>query len=325
MDGFDTDTNVIIIAATNRPDILDPALLRPGRFDRRVILDRPDMVGRTQILQTHTKGKPIADDVNLGAVAKLTPGFSGADIENLVNEAAILAARREKKATGMNELEESIDKVLAGPERKSRAVQADEKRIIAYHEAGHALVMQLLPNCDPVYKVSIVSRGTALGYTTQLPEDDRYLQRRSKFMDDLSGILGGRVAETVVFGDVTTGASDDLEQVTNLARAMVMRYGMSDALGPRTLGAHQQMIFLGREMSEQRNYSERTAREIDAEISRIISVAYMTAKEVITTHRNALDAIANRLIVAESIDAAELKMLVASPIWVSMPMSISSD
>ena len=324
MDGFDTDTNVIIIAATNRPDVLDPALLRPGRIDRRVILDRLDRMGRTQILQTHTKGKPIADDVDLGAVAKLTPGFSGADIENLVNEVAILAARREKKATGMTELE-SVDKVFVGPKRKSRAMQADEKLIIAYHEAGHALVMKLLPNCDPVYKVSIVSRGVALGYTTQLPEDDRYLQWRLKFMDDLASILGGRVAEEIVFGDVTTGAMDDLEQVTNLARAMVTRYGMSDTLGPRTLGAHQKMIFLGREMSEQRNYSEKTAREIDVEIRRIVNVAYMTAKEVIATYRKALDAIANRLIVVESIDAAELNLLVASPALIAIPRSISSD
>ncbi|HEX7588783.1 MAG TPA: ATP-dependent zinc metalloprotease FtsH [Anaerolineae bacterium] len=314
MDGFDTDTHVIIVAATNRADVLDPALMRPGRFDRRVILDLPDMNGRKQILQVHTKGKPIADDADLGAIAKQTPGFSGADIENLVNEAAILAARREKKATGMKELQESIEKVIAGPERKSRLIQADEKRIIAYHEAGHALVMHLLPNCDPVYKVSVISRGTALGYTMHLPEDDRYLRRRSKFMDDLAGVLGGRTAEEIVFADTTTGASDDLEKATNVARAMVMRYGMSDLLGQRTFGAHEEMIFLGREISDQRNYGEQVARQIDSEIRRIIDVAHTKAKAVLTLNRAALDAIANRLITAETIDAAELAALVGTPI-----------
>jgi cell division protease FtsH len=313
MDGFDTDTHVIIVAATNRADILDPALLRPGRFDRRVILDRPDMNGRKEILVVHTKGKPIADDVDLGAIAKLTSGFSGADLESLVNEAAILAARREKKATGMDDMRESIEKVIGGPERKSRMVVDEEKRMIAYHEAGHALVMHMLPNCDPVYKVSIVSRGTALGYTMHLPEDDRYLQRRSKFMDDLAGALGGRAAEEIIFGDTSTGAADDLERTTNLARAMVMRYGMSDKLGPRTFGAHEEMVFLGREISEQRNYGEKVAREIDEEIKRIIATAYAKSKQVLTTYRNALDAIAARLIVAESIDGPELATFVARP------------
>ncbi len=322
MDGFDTDTHVIIVAATNRADILDPALLRPGRFDRRVILDRPDMHGRKQILEVHTKGKPVSDDVDLGAVAKLTSGFSGADLENLVNEAAILAARREKKATGMDEMRESIEKVIAGPERKSRLIIEEEKRILAFHEAGHALVMQMLPNCDPVYKVSIISRGTALGYTMHLPEDDRYLQRRSKFMDDLAGVLGGRAAEEIIFGDTTTGASDDLENATNLARAMVMRYGMSEALGPRTFGAHEEMVFLGREISEQRNYGEQVARQIDEEIKRIITTAHAKAKEVLTTYRKALDAIANRLIVAESIDGAELATLVGIPIEIPMPLPL---
>ena len=313
MDGFDTDTHVIIVAATNRADVLDPALMRPGRFDRRVMLDLPDMNGRKQILQVHVKGKPIADDADLSAIAKQTPGFSGADIENLVNEAAILAARREKKATGMKELQESIEKVIAGPERKSRLIHAEEKRIIAYHEAGHALVMHLLPNCDPVYKVSVISRGTALGYTMHLPEDDRYLQRRSKFMDDLAGVLGGRSAEEIVFADTTTGASDDLEKATNLARAMVMRYGMSDLLGQRTFGAHEEMIFLGREISDQRNYGEQVARQIDAEIRRIIDTAHTTARGILSAHRSALDAIANRLIAAETIDAAELAELVGTP------------
>ncbi|MBI5305719.1 MAG: ATP-dependent zinc metalloprotease FtsH [Chloroflexi bacterium] len=322
MDGFDTDTNVIIVAATNRPDILDPALLRPGRFDRRVMIDRPDMNGRKQILQVHTKGKPISDEVDLGAVAKLTPGFSGADIENLVNEAAILAARRAKTATGMDELQESIEKVVAGSERKSRLMHPDEKRIVAYHEAGHALVMHMLPNCDPVHKVSIIARGTALGYTIHLPDDDRYLQWRSKFMDDLAGALGGRVAEQIVIGDITTSAADDLTSATNLVRAMVTRYGMSDKLGPRTFGARQEMIFLGREISEQRNYGEAVARQIDEEIKEIITTAYAQAKQVIQAYRDGLDAIANRLMLAESIDGTELALLVGRSKVAPMPSPV---
>ncbi len=309
MDGFDTDTNVIIVAATNRPDILDPALMRPGRFDRRVILDRPDMNGRKQILQVHVKGKPIAEDVDYGAVAKQTPGFSGADIENLVNEAAILAARRNKKTIGMPELQESIEKVIAGPERKSRLINEEEKRIIAYHEAGHALVMRMLPNCDPVYKVSIISRGMALGYTMHLPEDDRYLQRKSKFMDDLAGVLGGRASEELVFNDITTGASNDLERATDLARAMVTRYGMSDTLGPRTFGNREELVFLGREISEQRNYSEEVAEQIDNEVKRIIGSAYAKAKEILTTYRDKLDAISNRLVHEETIEGPDFEAM----------------
>ncbi len=323
MDGFDTDTNVIIVAATNRPDILDPALLRPGRFDRQVILDRPDMNGRKQILQVHTKGKPMAEEVDLGSVAKLTPGFSGADIENLVNEAAILAARRNKKAIGTQELTESMEKIVAGPERKSRLINPEEKRIIAFHEAGHALVMHLLPRCDPVHKVSIISRGMALGYTMHLPEDDRYLQSKSKFMDDLAGMLGGRVAEEVVFGDITTGAANDLEQVTDLARAMVTRYGMSETLGPRTLGARNELVFLGREISEQRNYGEAVARQIDGEVKRIIAVAYRQAKDILSTYRNQLEAVANRLVVAESVDGDELARLVGATPLTPAPASVA--
>ncbi len=311
MDGFDTDTNVIIVAATNRPDILDPALLRPGRFDRRVILDRPDMNGRKQILQVHIKGKPVADNVDYSAVAKQTPGFSGADIENLVNEAAILAARRNKKAIEMTELQESIEKVIAGPERRSRLINDEEKRIIAYHEAGHALVMRMLPNCDPVYKVSIISRGMALGYTMHLPEDDRYLQRRSKFMDDLAGILGGRAAEEIVFDDITTGAANDLEQATDLARAMVTRYGMSEKLGPRTFGDREELVFLGREISEQRNYSEEVAQQIDNEVKGIIGSAHAKAKEILKAYREKLDAIANRLVHEETIEGPEFEAMFA--------------
>ncbi len=325
MDGFDTDTNVIIVAATNRPDILDPALLRPGRFDRRVVLDRPDMAGRKAILEVHTKGKPLSDDVQLGVIAKGTPGFSGADIENLVNESAILAARRNKKAIGMKDLQESVEKVIAGPERKSRLITDEEKRVIAYHEAGHALVMRMLPNCDPVHKVSIISRGMALGFTMHLPEDDRYLERRSKFLDDLSGLLGGRAAEDIVFQDVTTGAANDLERATDVARAMVTRYGMSDALGPRTFGNREELVFLGREISEQRNYSEEVAEEIDSEVKRIITGAYDRSKDILTRYRNKLDELAERLMKVETVDAAEFEAIFADqprserPAWKPIP------
>ena len=325
MDGFDTDTNVIIVAATNRPDILDPALLRPGRFDRRVVLDRPDMNGRKQILQVHTKGKPIAPALDYGVIAKQTPGFSGADIENLVNEAAILAARRNKKEIGMSELQESIEKVIAGPERKSRLISDEEKRIVAYHEAGHALVMRMLPNCDPVHKISIISRGMAMGYTMHLPEDDRYLQRKSKFIDDLSGLLGGRGAEELVFNDVTTGASNDLERATDLARNMVTRYGMSEKLGPRTFGNREELVFLGREISEQRNYSEEVAEQIDDEVKRIIGNAYTKAKEILTTYRARLDAVAERLIHEETIEGAEFEAMFGElPKLTQMPAPVSA-
>jgi len=311
MDGFDTDTNVIIIASTNRPDILDPALLRPGRFDRRVVLDRPDMVGRKAILEVHTRGKPLGDDVNLVAVAKSTPGFSGADIENLVNEAAILAARRNKKAITMAEMQEAVEKVIAGPERKSRIISEDEKRVIAYHEAGHAVVMRMLPNCDPVYKVSIVSRGMALGITMHLPEDDRYLMRRSKFTDDMAALLGGRAAEQIVFGDITTGASNDLERVTDMSRSMVTRYGMSDSLGPRTFGDREELVFLGREISEQRNYSEQVAQQIDNEVKNLVMQSYDRAISILTQYRNKLDELAERLIKVETVDAAEFDAMFA--------------
>lgn len=311
MDGFDTDTNVIIVASTNRPDILDPALLRPGRFDRRVVLDRPDMVGRKAILEVHTRGKPLGDDVNLVAVAKSTPGFSGADIENLVNEAAILAARRNKKAIGMPEMQEAVEKVIAGPERKSRVISEDEKRVIAYHEAGHAIVMRMLPNCDPVYKVSIVSRGMALGITMHLPEDDRYLMRRSKFTDDMAALLGGRAAEQIVFGDITTGASNDLERVTDLSRSMVTRYGMSDLLGPRTFGDREELVFLGREISEQRNYSELVAQQIDNEVKSLVMQAYERAISILTQYRDKLDELADRLIKVETVDAVEFEAIFA--------------
>ncbi len=311
MDGFDTDTNVIIVAATNRPDILDPALLRPGRFDRRVVLDRPDMNGRKQIIEVHIKGKPMSENIDLLSLARQTPGFSGADIENLVNEAAILAARRNKKSIEMTDVVESIEKVIAGPERRSRIINDDEKRIIAYHEAGHAIVSHLLPNCDPVVKVSIISRGMALGYTMNRPEDDRYLQKKSKFMDDLAALLGGRAAEDIVFSDITTGAANDLERATDLARAMVTRYGMSDKLGPRTFGDREELVFLGREISEQRNYSEQVAEQIDDEVKRIIGVAYTKAKEVLTTYRDKLDQVVSRLIQKETLDSVEFESIFA--------------
>lgn len=316
MDGFDTDTKVIVIAATNRPDILDPALLRPGRFDRRVVLDRPDMNGRKAILEVHVRGKPLAPDVDLMNLARQTPGFSGADIENLVNEAAILAARRNRRAIGMEEFQEAIERVVAGPERKSRLISPEEKRIIAYHEAGHALVMNSLPHCDPVRKVTIVSRGMALGYTMNLPEDDHYLQSKAKFEDEIAGLLAGRAAEQLIFGDVTTGASNDLERATKLARAMVTQYGMNESLGPRTFGQKEELIFLGREIAEQRDYSEKVAQEIDAEIKRIITAAYEKATRLLTEKRDKLDELAKRLIEQETVEESELAEIlgVRSPV-----------
>lgn len=305
MDGFDTDTNVIVMAATNRPDILDPALLRPGRFDRRVVLDRPDMRGREAILKVHTRGKPLADDVDLAALAKATPGFVGADLANLVNEAAILAARRNKRAIGMAEFKEAIERVIAGPERKSRLLSEEERRIIAYHEAGHALVAHYLPKCDPVQKVSIVARGMAAGYTISLPEEDRTVISRSKFEDQLAFALGGRAAEELVFGEATTGAANDLEQVTEMARAMVTRYGMSEKLGPMTFGQKEELVFLGKEIGEQRDYSEAVAQQIDEEVRQIIHTAYRRARQVLEEHRDQLDAVAQRLLEVETLEAEE--------------------
>jgi cell division protease FtsH len=309
MDGFDTDTNVIVMAATNRPDILDPALLRPGRFDRRVVLDRPDIRGREAILKVHVRGKPLGDDVELGTLAKATPGFVGADIENLVNEAAILAARRNKKIIGMAEFEESVERVIAGPERKSRLMSDEEKRITAYHEAGHAVVAHVLPKCDLVHKVSIIARGMASGYTIALPEEDRRILGKAKFKDDLAFALGGRAAEELVFGDVTTGAANDLERVTETARAMVTRYGMSDSLGPMTFGQKEELVFLGKEIGEQRDYSEAVAQEIDGEVRGIVHEAYERAKDALTRHREQLDRIAQRLIEVETLDHDEFVAL----------------
>jgi cell division protease FtsH len=311
MDGFGTDTNIIVVAATNRPDILDPALLRPGRFDRRVVLDRPDIRGRQGILGVHVRGKPLAKDVDLEVLARATPGFVGADIENLVNEAAILAARRNKKAIGMEEFQEAIERVIAGPERKSRLITDDEKKILAYHEAGHALVQNKLPHCDPVHKVSIVARGMSLGYTLALPEQDRYLYTQDKFEDDIAGMLAGRVAEELVFGEKWTGAHDDLEKATKLARRMVTAYGMSKKLGPLTFGDRDELVFLGREIAEQRNYSDEVAEEIDLEVRRIIEQAYGRAKAILVDYRDRLDLIAQRLIEVETIERQEFEGLVA--------------
>jgi cell division protease FtsH len=309
MDGFDTDTNVIVIAATNRPDILDPALLRPGRFDRRVVLDRPDVRGREAILEVHIKGKPLTSDVETETLAKLTPGFVGADIENLVNEAAILAARRNKKLIGMDEFQEAIERVIAGPERRSRLIGEREKEVIAYHEAGHAVVQHMLPNCDPVRKITIVSRGMALGYTMSLPEDDHLLQSKNRFRDQLGGMLGGRVAEELMFEDVTTGAGNDLERATDLARKMVTRYGMSDKLGPMTFGQKEELVFLGREISEQRDYSEAVAQEIDREVRHLIDEAHDRAQQVLTENRNKLVAVATRLMEIETLDSEEFEVI----------------
>ncbi len=313
MDGFDTDTNVIIMAATNRPDILDPALLRPGRFDRRVVLDRPDMRGREAILKVHTKGKPLSTDVDLGILARSTPGFVGADLENLVNEAAILAARRNKKLIGQSEMEEAIERVIAGPERKSRLISEEEKRIVAYHEAGHAVVMNALPEADPVHKVSIIARGMAGGYTLSLPEEDRTLMARKKMMADLIGLLGGRAAEEIVFDDITSGAANDLERVTRMARAMVTRLGMSPRLGPMVYGQKEELIFLGREISEQRDYSEAVAEEIDSEVRRLVSEAYDSARRILTQYRDRLDAVARRLLEVETISRDEFEGIFPPP------------
>jgi cell division protease FtsH len=314
MDGFDTDTNVIIVAATNRPDILDPALLRPGRFDRRVILDRPDMRGREAILKVHTKGKPLAPEIDLGIISRSTPGFVGADLENLVNEAAILAARRNRKTIGQSELEEAIERVIAGPERKSRLISEEEKRIVAYHEAGHAVVMNAIPEADPVHKVSIIARGMAGGYTLSLPEEDRTLMARKKLMGDMVGLLGGRAAEELVFDDITSGASNDLERVTRMARAMVTRLGMSNELGPMVYGQKEELIFLGREISEQRDYSESVAQEIDKEVRRLVSEAHAKARSILTEYRDRLDAVAKRLLEVETISREEFESIFPPPV-----------
>ena len=313
MDGFDTATNVIVLAATNRPDILDPALLRPGRFDRRVTLDNPDIRGRKQILEVHSKGKPLSADVDLELVARQTVGFSGADLANLVNESAILAARQNQKEIGPQEFYESIDRVTAGPARKSRRINDREKRMTAYHESGHALVAHMLPEADPVAKVTIVARGHSGGFTKTIPTEDRSLITRNQLEAKLAMAMGGRVAEELVFGEITTGASNDLEQATNIAQKMVTRYGMSKKLGPRTFGKREEMVFLGREISEQRDYSDRVAKTIDEEVRRLIQTAYDTAKRILKEERVRLDHISDYLLEHETIDEEQVPDLFDAP------------
>jgi cell division protease FtsH len=314
MDGFDTSTNVIVIAATNRPDILDPALLRPGRFDRRVVLDSPDIKGRVAVLKVHITGKPLSDNVDLEALARQTPGFSGADLANLVNEAAILAARRKKKEIGYEELMESVDRVTMGPERRSRVISEHEKEIVAYHESGHALVGFMLEHADPVQKISVISRGMAAGYTKSLPSEDRMFMSRPQLMDRITMALGGRVAEELTFNEVTTGASNDLEHVTGIARAMVTRYGMSDKLLPRTYGKREEMVFLGREITEQRDYSEKVAQDIDDEVQNIILEAYSNCRRILEENLPKLAQIAKYLMANEMVEGDALQELFASDV-----------
>jgi cell division protease FtsH len=309
MDGFDTNTSVIVVAATNRPDVLDPALLRPGRFDRQVILDRPDLRGRIAILKVHTKGKPLDKTVDPENLARKSPGMSGADLANLVNEAAILAARRNRKTIGMSEFNEALERIIAGPERKSRIISDAEKRIIAIHEGGHAIVQRILPKCDPVNKVTIISRGMALGYTMALPVEDRYLQSKTEFEDKIAGLLGGNAAERLIFGDTTTGASNDIEKATDLARRMVTEWGMSDKMGPLAFGKRDEMIFLGREIGEQRNYSDDVAKMIDEEVRAIIEHGYARATQTLTENRARLMGLADKLIAEETVEAEEFEKL----------------
>jgi len=309
MDGFDTDTNIIIIAATNRPDILDPALLRPGRFDRRVVMDQPDIKGREEIMKVHVRGKPLAEDVDLETLARATPGFVGADLENMVNEAAILAARRNRRNITMTDLTEAIERVAIGPERKGRVISEQQKRVIAYHEAGHALVQEKLSHTTPVLKVTIVGRGMAGGYMWPLDKDSM-LRSRTEMEQEISVALAGRVAEEIVFNQVTTGASNDLEQVTKIARRMVTTLGMSERMGPLTYGQKEEMIFLGREIAEQRNYSEEVAEAIDREVQRIVNEAYARTRHIITTYRELLNKIAEQLMEVETLDQGAFKRLV---------------
>jgi len=311
MDGFDTKVGVILIAATNRPDILDPALLRPGRFDRQIVVDRPDLQGRRAILNVHAKDKPLAKGVDVAVLARRTPGFTGADLANLMNEAALLAARRGFKEIGMPQLEEAVDRVMAGPERKSRIISDAEKRVIAYHEGGHALVGHALPDADPIHKISIIARGRALGWTLALPTEDKYLTSRSALRDQLAMLMGGRTAEELIFQDPTTGASNDIERATQIARAMVTEYGMSDEIGPQQLGQKNGEVFLGREFGHQANYSDQVAANIDSEIRRFIDEAHSEAADVLIEHRATLDRLADALMEKETLDTPEVMALMA--------------
>ena len=309
MDGFEMKDNIILIAATNRPDILDPALLRPGRFDRQVVVDRPDRKGRKKILEVHTRGKPLGKQIDLDALAGQTPGFTGADLANLINEAALLTARQGKREISMHELEEGIMRVIAGPEKKTRVMSEKERLITAYHELGHAIVGHILPNCDPVHKISIISRGQALGYTISLPTEDKFLTSRAELTDTMAMTLGGRAAEEIVFGEITTGASNDLEKVTETAKQMVMRFGMSERLGPRVFGHDRGQPFLGREFSAEPDYSDEIAREIDDEIRRIVEAAHQTSKDILNEKRAELDTISKILLDRETIDAEQFVAL----------------
>jgi cell division protease FtsH len=311
MDGFELKDNIILIAATNRPDILDPALLRPGRFDRQIVVDRPDRKGRQQILEVHSKGKPLDKEIDLDVLAASTPGFTGADLQNVINEAALLAARRGRKTIGQLELEEGIMRVIAGPEKKSRLFSEKERKITAYHEMGHALVGYYLEGTDEVHKISIVSRGQALGYTISLPSEDRYLTTKSTLMDQMAMTLGGRAAEELVFNEVTTGAANDIERITSTAKQMIMRFGMSEKLGPRVLGRNHDMPFLGREMGAEPDYSEEIAREIDDEIRRVIEEAHERARKVLQEHMDVLHQISALLIERETIDKDQFERLLA--------------
>jgi len=321
MDGFDTDTHIIILAATNRPDILDPALMRPGRFDRRVVIDRPDIRGREAIFRVHVRGKPLASNVDLNVLAKATPGFVGADIENMVNEAALLAARRDKKVIGMSEMQEAIERVQLGPERKSRIMSDEEKELTAFHEAGHAIVSHFLPHAQEIRKITIIPRGMAGGVTWFL-EDDSFFYSQSKFKALIATALGGRVAEEIVFGEITTGASNDLQQVTKIARSMVTQYGMSEEMGPRVYGDKQEMIFLGREISEQRDYSDAVAEQIDNEVRQIIDSEHTRAEQILTDNREVLDLVANKLLEVETLEADEFIALIDGTEPPSQPPSI---
>lgn len=319
MDGFETNTNIIVVAATNRPDILDPALLRPGRFDRRVTLDLPDVVGRTAILKVHSSGKPLAPEVALDTLAKETPGFSGADLSNLINEAALLAARANKKAIFMDEFEEAVERIIAGPERKSRVISAREKEMTAYHEAGHALAAWILPHADRVHKISIVARGAMGGHTSLLPDEDRYLWTKNQFLDMLVVVMSGRVAEQLIFDEVTTGASNDLERGTKIALSMIKRYGMSEGLGPRTFGKREELVFLGREISEERDYGDKVAEEIDDEVKEIFGAAYRRSEEILVENKPKLVQLAEYLIEYESITGDSLNKLLGDEDWGDEP------
>ena len=311
MDGFEANEGIIIIAATNRPDILDPALLRPGRFDREVVVDIPDVLGRKEILKVHSRGKPLAESVDMDVLARRTPGFTGADLANLVNEAALLAARRNMKEIGQAELEDSVERVIAGPEKKSRVISEQEKKLVSYHEAGHAVVGYLLPNTDPVHKVSIIPRGRAGGYTLLLPKEDRRFATRSQLLDQVTMLLGGRVAEALVLKEISTGAQNDLERSTELVRKMIMEFGMSDEIGPMTLGHKQEQVFLGRDISRDRNYGEEVAALIDREVKNIIEKNYNRARDLLNKHMEVLHQLAAQLMIKETIEAAELGRLMS--------------